>query len=151
MSPRLLNWAIYRVMKPPFQHWLFLTSLKKCLKSGRGALPPSKGGRGETVWIQSSVCSRFHFTPIELKTQINAQPFAIFKNIYRCISINYNVVEKFIYFSNDIWDDFGSHLTKTHQFTSQQIWIWWHANQLINSKHLQSFPEPSKWSLSLVH
>ncbi len=24
-------------------------------------------------------------------------------------------------------------------------------NQLINSKHLQRFPEPSKWSLSLVH
>ncbi len=34
---------------------------------------------------------------------------------------------------------------------SQQIRIWWHANQLINSKHLQRFPEPSKWSLSLVH
>ncbi len=34
---------------------------------------------------------------------------------------------------------------------SQQIRIWWHANQLINSKHLQMFPEPSKWSLSLVH
>ncbi len=29
---------------------------------------------------------------------------------------------------------------------SQQIRIWWHANQLINSKHLQRFPEPSKWS-----
>ncbi len=29
--------------------------------------------------------------------------------------------------------------------------IWWHANQLINSKYLQRFPEPSKWSLSLVH
>ncbi len=44
-------------------------------------------------------------------------------------------------------DDFGSHLTKTHQFTqSQQIRIWWHANQLINSKHLQRFPESSKWS-----
>ncbi len=28
---------------------------------------------------------------------------------------------------------------------SQQIRIWWHANQLINSKHLQRFPEPSKW------
>ena len=26
-----------------------------------------------------------------------------------------------------------------------------HANQLINSKHLQRFPEPSKSSLSLVH
>ncbi len=25
------------------------------------------------------------------------------------------------------------------------------ANQLINSKHLQRFPEPSKWSLSLVN
>ncbi len=34
---------------------------------------------------------------------------------------------------------------------SQQIRIWWHANQLINSKHLQRYPEPSKWSLSLVH
>ncbi len=34
---------------------------------------------------------------------------------------------------------------------SQQIRIWWHANQLIISKHLQRFPEPSKWSLSLVH
>ncbi len=31
---------------------------------------------------------------------------------------------------------------------SQQIRIWWHANQLINSKHLQTFAEPSKWSLS---
>ncbi len=29
---------------------------------------------------------------------------------------------------------------------SQQIIIWWNANQLINSKHLQKFPEPSKWS-----
>ncbi len=29
--------------------------------------------------------------------------------------------------------------------------MWWHANQLINSKHLQRFPEPSQWSLSLVH
>ncbi len=29
---------------------------------------------------------------------------------------------------------------------SQQIRIWWHANQLINSKYLQRFPEPSKWS-----
>ncbi len=34
---------------------------------------------------------------------------------------------------------------------SQQIRIWWHANQLIISKHQQRFPEPSKWSLSLVH
>ncbi len=34
---------------------------------------------------------------------------------------------------------------------SQQIRIWWYVNQLINSKHLQRFPEPSKWSLSLVH
>ncbi len=67
-------------------------------------------------------------------------------------------MEKFIYFRNSTQilklvvsifgsfncDDFGSPLTKTHQ--SLQIRIWWHANQLINSKHLQRFPEPSKWS-----
>ncbi len=29
---------------------------------------------------------------------------------------------------------------------SQLIRKGWHANQLINSKHLQRFPEPSKWS-----
>ncbi len=40
---------------------------------------------------------------------------------------------------------------KIEKRKSQQIRIWWHANQLINSKHLQRFPEPSKWSLSLVH
>ncbi len=62
--------------------------------------------------------------------------------MYRCISINWNVVEKFIYFSNS---------TQIVKLMSQQIRIWWHANQLINSKHLQRFPEPSKWSLSLVH
>ncbi len=31
-------------------------------------------------------------------------------------------------------NDFGSHLTKTTNSQSQQIWIWWHANQRINSK-----------------
>ncbi len=41
-------------------------------------------------------------------------------------------------------DDCGS---KTHQFTHfNKIRIWWHDNQLINSKHLQRFPEPQKWS-----
>ncbi len=69
-------------------------------------------------------------------------------SVHRCISINYNVVEKLIYFSNStqigklvylmnsmhtdwhslsLWfincDYIGSHLTKTHQFTSQQIRI----------------------------
>ncbi len=39
---------------------------------------------------------------------------------------------------------------KPTNLLSQQIRIWWHANQLINSKHLQGFLEPSKWSLSLV-
>ncbi len=41
--------------------------------------------------------------------------------------------------------------TLIHLESSQQIRIWWHANHLINSKHLQRFLVPSKWSLSLVH
>ncbi len=45
----------------------------------------------------------------------------------------------------------GSHSVWCVVTLSQQIRIWWHAIQLINSKHLQRFPEPSKWSLSLVN
>ncbi len=47
-------------------------------------------------------------------------------------------------------DGFSSHLTKTHQFTKHLNKLEY-GKMLINSKHLQRFPEPSKWSLSLVH
>ncbi len=40
-------------------------------------------------------------------------------------------------------DDFGSHLTKTHQFTSQQIRIWWHTNQL-------KTPAKVSWAFKMV-